>query len=276
MKKHDMSVVVSLHGPAEVNDATRPYKGGRVSTDRVLRNLESLRENGIVFDIECTFSKIHWDKGFSALKTFLYLADLGPCLVKMTNVTHPNPEIGFNSSSDISRVLKENLELLDYALDALVTEARLVPLGFLTELIGALKSTSEELSSGGGCGASGGHYCNAGFGNIAISSDAKVYPCHMFTANSAFEMEIVDGQIARQPKMASKHDHEECMSCWASKWCVACPGAMEFRRPGQSGPSAVHCGLMRGGLKQVFAALSADSTVFPQSDPNHSAAVLSA
>ncbi|OCW58225.1 radical SAM protein [Hoeflea olei] len=264
MKRHDMSVVVSLDGPPEVNDATRPYKGGRVSTARVLENLAKLRDHGITFDIECTFSKLHWAKGYSALSTFLYIAELGPSLVKMTNVTHPDPEIGFNTREDIARVLDENLTLLDYALEALTEKGRLVPLGFLTELINALQARADATPQSGGCGGGGGSYCNAGTGNIAISADAKIYPCHMFTANRAFEMEIAGGAVTRQPKMASKRDHAACTSCWASSWCVACPGAMEFRRPGHSGPSAIHCGLMRGGLEHVFAALADQDASAPR------------
>lgn len=51
IKREQVSIGLSIDGPADVHDANRPYRSGRGSFDRTLRGLRLLQENGITFSV---------------------------------------------------------------------------------------------------------------------------------------------------------------------------------------------------------------------------------
>lgn len=48
--------LVSIDGPREVQDYNRPYKSGRESFSTVIRNIATLKENGIPIELRASFT----------------------------------------------------------------------------------------------------------------------------------------------------------------------------------------------------------------------------
>ncbi len=57
--EHNVHVTVSLDGPQHIHDSTRVYKSGKGSHRDVLRGIRLLKEYGVPFTIETTFSKTY-------------------------------------------------------------------------------------------------------------------------------------------------------------------------------------------------------------------------
>lgn len=57
MKEHNMRLTVSLDGPSHIHNLCRVYRNGNGTHHRVVKTLEQLKEAGVPYGVEATYSK---------------------------------------------------------------------------------------------------------------------------------------------------------------------------------------------------------------------------
>lgn len=251
---HDIQCIVSIDGPPDITNVTRPSKNGKKVGDLIQRNVIALKENNIRFDVEATFTKQHHKYGYTVLNILQYFEEYAPSSIKIVNAAHEDDEIGFNTLVDAERIISEHQEALEYCFDSL-EDGKFVPYGIFIEMLeSVLRQPDRTEVRNHGCGDGGCNaFCTAGSENLAIAANNKIYACHMFSNNPEYELQVEDGEIRFiNNEIVTKSDFEECQACWAKKWCVACPGAMEFQSKGRPAPSYTHCEMTRRMLLQTF------------------------
>ncbi len=191
----DMMITVSHDGPAEVHDALRPGLRGETSFDTVDANLKRLKDAGIAFDVQCTYTRKHILAGYRVPNLLKYFHDIGAQSVHIVPVTVPKGhELDIFFSEYFSDMVQGYREAVQISFRAML-EGRKLRFGMLEEAVQLLKPGKTESK----------HYCNAGVTTLTIAANGDIYPCFMFINKQGFQMGHVNGDhalaaFARDPK----------------------------------------------------------------------------
>lgn len=194
-KDTKMKITASHDGPAEVQNMLRPGLTGEGSSDEVNRNLARLRQNGIEFDVQCTFTRKHMLAGYTVPRLLRHFHEIGAGKINIVPVTvPPNDELDVFFSdvfADMVRDYQEAVRLTFAAKRAGVV----VRFGMVEETLTLLRK--DKLQSK--------HYCQAGVSTLTVGANGDVYPCFMFINKEGFHLGHVDGDhqlaaFARDPK----------------------------------------------------------------------------
>ena len=239
------NIVVSIDGPQEIHDALRPTKTGEPTHSIIMQNIKRLKQRGVKFNIEVTYTKKHLDFGISVIDLLEYFEQIEPNIIQIANAADKNPEIGFIHIQDQDSCIQMHLDALQYTLNKF-QDGILITYGLFKDMLQSIMSSHENnegiIKSK--------HYCTAGSTNLSVSSSGKYYACHMFTNMDRYEVDVASS--APRINVTTRDDHLQCEVCWARHWCTACVGNFEFLSPCNPQPTRTHCEVTRRGFAYVL------------------------
>jgi uncharacterized protein len=201
--EHGVSLVVSLDGPPKQNDVHRIFRAGRPTSRLVLRNIRLLMEES---DQVLRRVRAVAVRSVDLVALHQYLFDLG------FNEIHVQPvydETGIDTGSADAMA-----DLLAWYLDKLRAGTIISVLPF--------ENFFERFLARGDA-VTNWYPCTAGRSSLGVGPDGRVYPCHHFLEESAFEVGHVSRGLPaieeRRNLFRQVNDREPCSGCWARHAC---------------------------------------------------------
>jgi uncharacterized protein len=206
---YGFAVTVSLDGPREVHDRTRPYKSGAGSFDRIMRNLRPLlaRQRRMQVSARVTVTPENLD----LRRTLDDFVAAGFYSVGFSPMLSAPSGRGQMQAADL-------VSMLDAMVDCGRTfEQRLVageryP---FDNMVNAMREIHR--------GTHRPYPCGAGAGYLGVSADGELAACHRFIGDAEGAMGTVGGvDRGRQANwLAERHVHRQqpCTECWARYLC---------------------------------------------------------
>ena len=205
------NVVLSLDGRKEVNDAMRPFPGGKASAyDIIVPKFIRLAESRNQMDYYVRGTFTHHNLDFS--EDVLHMADLGFKQISVEPVVAPSDAPYAIKEEDLPTLFAEYEKLA-----VTMNERRKEGKGFnffhfMIDLTGG-PCVAKRLS---GCG-SGTEY-------LAVTPWGDLYPCHQFVGNKDFLLGNVDEGIKRTDitgtfKKCNVYAKPSCRECFARFYC---------------------------------------------------------
>ena len=240
IKEHDISVLISLDGPKEIQDAQRPFADGRSSYDVAVPKIKKLLK---------TCPKIEGHAVITGStdpeRVRKTLQDIGFENVSLTPVSG-SLFIRCSAKTSPQRELDGWLKLLEREAETWVEHVRKRDSAFLKEfmltsqlykaLLAFLRNTRKII------------FCGAGFGLAGVSCSGDVYLCHRFVGMDAYRLGSVfsDHLDRKQYQELPVTFVGECRECFARFLCAggckhnnACSKGSVFEPPEDT------CRLMR-------------------------------
>ncbi len=230
VQRYDVSITVSLDGPAEVNDHSRVTRHGEgthaavVSNIRHLRRLTSGKEPSAV---EATYTDKHAELGITHQDLYRFFREtfgfrrilIIPALAPGRAISDlPRPGSDLHEAPDCEDVTGRIQDLLEGG-DCL-SEVDLTWIGRFTRPF-------QHYSS---------RFCSAGFDQLSVTPTGDIFPCHLFSIAKEFNMgNIQEGldvftgdqfhRVQDRLDAVRKGGFRECSACWISGFCKRCLGA---------------------------------------------------
>lgn len=249
VKEYKLFVTVSYDGHPKVNDRMRKYKGGKGTSDIILKNMKKLKEEtGCLGMLEITYNQHHVDEGIRIMDIIQFIHEqLGVVPLHIVPaagsdacdyVLKDRDEFA-RSIDEIFKVRKEGKEINDYIY--LLVE-RIVQ-DFMT------KKYSKYI-------------CEAGTTAYAVSTKGKVYPCFIMTDETGHVMgDVFDEnlftsehflQVKEKYSRFNKEINEECKQCFARKCCHGCLGLNHIETGNSFTLSKMTCEMTRMMTERVI------------------------
>lgn len=216
LNDNDFSLVLSLDGRKEVNDAMRPDAGGHGTYDRIVKNLK-----------KCIASRKGGDWDYRGVYTYL-----------RGTYTHNNMDF----TKDVLSMVDEGFNIL--SVEPVVMKDS--PLGFTEEDLPRIREEYDRLTeaymkrhregrgfwffhfnmdlSNGPCVAKRLSGCGAGHEYVAVAENGDLYPCHQFVGREGYKLgDIYEGITNTELPQYFRESHvlnkEKCRDCWARFFC---------------------------------------------------------
>jgi uncharacterized protein len=237
LTQNKVSILVSMDGPREVQDALRPAAGGKGSYDSLVPRVKALsRRRGGRISARATVS--HQNVQVGRIVDHLASIGFGRVFCAPVSFACGNGALML-TEEDVDDITRDYEELALRLVDA-VRERRPFPFGGFLRYIGRIHRAEKKL-----------YGCGAGRNMIAVDPSGDVYPCHRFVGMEAFRMGSIFGQLdwdaVRRPFLeASVHALQRCSDCWARHLCGGyCLN--EIARPDGSydAPNPLNCRLVQ-------------------------------
>ena len=216
LNDNDFSLVLSLDGRKEVNDAMRPDAGGHGTYDRIVKHFK-----------KCIASRKGGDWDYRGVYTYL-----------RGTYTHNNMDF----TKDVLSMVAEGFNIL--SVEPVVLKDS--PLGFTEEDLPRIREEYDRLTeaymkrhregrgfwffhfnmdlSNGPCVAKRLSGCGAGHEYVAVSENGDLYPCHQFVGREGYKLgDIYEGITNTELPQYFRESHvlnkEKCRDCWARFFC---------------------------------------------------------
>ncbi|MFZ5437080.1 MAG: thioether cross-link-forming SCIFF peptide maturase [Bacillota bacterium] len=234
------SVVLSLDGRPEVNDAFRTFPDGSGSYRRVATNIDAFvsGRGGRDYFVRGTYTRYNTD--FS--RDFLHLLERGWRRLSLEPVVAP-PEADYAlRPEDVTRCEKEYERLATLYLAAKRQCPDLVFFHFEVDL----ERGPCRWRALTGCGAASEY--------LAVTPAGELYPCHQFVGLEAFRLgdvwRGVSSSLVETFRRATALDKPACAACWARYLCGGgCHAQAYFSSGDLYTPSPLACRLQRRRLE---------------------------
>jgi uncharacterized protein len=193
-----------------MHDLLRPYRGGRGSYDKILRNLAPLLTNQKRMQVSArvTVTPSNLDL-LETLNTFIQLGFHSVGFSPM--LSSPNGK-GEMQPGDLETMLGQMIEC-GREFERQMAAGRRYP---FANMVNAMREIAK--------GTHRPYPCGAGAGYMGVSADGELSACHRFVGDSAGSMGNlqtgIDNELQNQ-WLATRHVHnqEPCQSCWARYLC---------------------------------------------------------
>lgn len=216
LNENDFSLVLSLDGRKETNDAARPDVGGHGTYDRVVRNFHRCvaSRKGGNFDYRGVYTYLrgtYTHNNMDFTKDVLAMHDAGFDILSVEPVVMKDSPLGF-TEADLPRIAEEYDRLTEAYL-ARRREGR----GFF------FFHFNMDLSNGP-CVAKRLSGCGAGHEYLAVAENGDLYPCHQFVGRARYKLgNLYDGVTNEELPQYFRESHvlnkETCRNCWARFFC---------------------------------------------------------
>ncbi len=235
----EVSLILSLDGPREVNDACRRYPDGSGSYKKIIENIRMVRSmlEPQQYYIRGTFTA----KSRDILETLKYYDREGFYNVSLEPVSAPEESPLALGKEHLEEILKKYHQTARWMLDR-----EMVFYHFNLETDNPLCLTRRITG------------CGAGVEYMAVDPRGDLYPCHQFIEFPQFRLGNVfqgvnAGNIATDFRNSTLYQKEGCSSCWARFYCG---GGCHFQHYVGNGsihrPSSSYCELFRGRLEAAL------------------------
>ncbi len=209
-EQHGFAVTISLDGVGEQHDQLRPYKGGKGSFERIMRNVRPLlaMQSNMQVSARVTVTPRNL-----ALKEMLdeFLAE-------------GFHSVGFspmlNAPSGQDEMAREDLELLLSEMIRCGQAFERAALAGERYAFANMANALREIDKG----THRPYPCGAGAGYMGVSAEGELYACHRFVNDEAGLLgnlaQGVDG-AKQQAWLSQRHVHQQspCNRCWARYQC---------------------------------------------------------
>jgi uncharacterized protein len=177
----NISLTVSWDGSREIHDRCRPMLSGGSSYELLADSLTRFRENGIDFEVECTYNGYHRLNGISITDLMeFFFEQTGRKILHIAPAFLPRPD-----ARDL--ISKGNyLDLASLAEDYR-TAAR-VSIANLQKGEGPILQFAYRVAEHIATRIPAQAYCPAFFSQITVATDGTVYPCFMFAGDARYSM----------------------------------------------------------------------------------------
>jgi uncharacterized protein len=210
LNAHQMSVVLSIDGRPEINDAMRPTRGGEGSYSRIMANYQRFcaSRNHRNYYLRGTFTRKNLD--FSA--DVLHLAEAGFPYLSVEPVVAPEAEEYAFKAGDLPKLLAE-YEQLTRAYYQRQLQGKGFDFFHFNLDLNRGPCLPKRLSG-----------CGAGHEYLAVTPEGELYPCHQFVGQREFYLGNLDEGIknfALKGAFQNAHIYNKpaCRSCWARFYC---------------------------------------------------------
>lgn len=216
LNDNDFSLVLSLDGRKEVNDAMRPDAGGHGTYDRIVKNSKKCiaSRKGGDWDYRGVYTYLrgtYTHNNMDFTKDVLSMVDEGFNILSVEPVVMKDSPLGF-TEEDLSRICEE-YDRLTEAYMKRHREGR----GFW------FFHFNMDLSNGP-CVAKRLSGCGAGHEYVAVSENGDLYPCHQFVGREGYKLgDIYEGITNTELPQYFRESHvlnkPKCRDCWARFFC---------------------------------------------------------
>lgn len=204
------AVTVSLDGPRETHDAQRPFKSGRGSFDRIMKNLAPLlsRQRRMQVSARVTVTPAT----LRLRRTLDQFVDAGFHSVGFSPLLSAPGGAGEMHAGDLEVMLGEMIDCgREFERRSLAGER--YP---FANMVNALREIQR--------GTHRPYPCGAGAGYLGVSADGDLAACHRFVGDAEGAMGSLDTGIdsgRRTIWLSERHVHtqEPCRDCWARYLC---------------------------------------------------------
>ena len=204
------AVTISLDGPREAHDALRPYKSGRGSFDRIMRNVEPLLAQQRRMQVSARVTVT--PKNLMLRRTLDEFIAAGFHSVGFSPLlSAPNGQ-GEMHAEDLEIMLGEMVDC-GREFERQVNGGKRYP---FANMVNAMREISR--------GTHRPYPCGAGAGYLGVSADGDLAACHRFVGDAEGAMGSLAAGIDLQRQatwLAERHVHrqEPCRECWARYLC---------------------------------------------------------
>jgi uncharacterized protein len=218
-KRYNFSVYISLDGPQHINDKQRQFASGKGTYGIIRRKIDLLRGADVEIGMQAVFTDNHTNCGETIESTYAFLLKLGPRDICLTPAIGGSPDecldgdflanLGQNYTSSTERIM-----------DSWLTNSP-IKLPHWLDILHRLLSRKGKT-----------HFCDAGYGGIAVDSSGRVFPCHTLIGDSLYMGSVYDREFPGEDfrkvtalmRQTSKDSFSKCVKCWAKKLCSPCYG----------------------------------------------------
>ncbi|MBP8600681.1 MAG: radical SAM protein [Candidatus Saccharicenans sp.] len=229
-KDNSLKVTVSLDGPENIHNFLRACPSGSGTQDKVVQNLKQLHDKGIPFDVECTFTKLHIEKGITVVNLLEYFDRIGAARADIVGVmAKPDSEL-YVYGETLPQLIELFVEAVDYWFDYWRRGGKTV-FGIVAECLAMISSSPK------------GNYCTAGESNLAVAPDGKIYPCHLFIDDNDCVIGSVEDTLPLHLSGFKNFfkNNTSCHNCPINTICFSCLGRNKFYSGNLSQPFAGDC-----------------------------------
>lgn len=215
--KFDFGVTVSIDGPADIHDLHRKTITGKGSFQQVIKGINLLKEYGISFSVECTYTRNHWEAGYRPIDIYSYLQSLGARSIILTEQL----DFETNNKSQIDykyQLYSSGIDLFNHAIKECFYCSKMQHSGLIKAYDSILKKPKHIKHK----------FCGAGINNFAVNPSGDTYPCHMLNNQHEFSLGNYHDINSPIEILPPKKDFIECISCSVKELCRACPARMYF------------------------------------------------
>jgi uncharacterized protein len=206
---YGFAVTVSLDGPREAHDRSRPYKSGAGSFDRIMRNLQPLlacqRSMQVSARVTVTSDNLELRRTLDDfIAAGFHSVGFSPML------SAPNGR-GEMQSDELAQMLDGMIDC-GRAFERRLLAGERYP---FSNMVNAMREIHR--------GTHRPYPCGAGAGYLGVSADGELAACHRFVGDEEGAMGTLDGiDRDRQSRwLAERHVHRQapCTECWARYLC---------------------------------------------------------
>jgi uncharacterized protein len=205
LAENEFSVLISMDGVGEVQDALRPYKNGRGTSADIERNVEAIRDR-LPVGARATITRTNLDMvgGCAAF------AEVGFNRVHYAPVSTEDQDLRLDEAC-VDAVYDQFLALSDQFVECYRTKQPYPFSGF--------QSTLHQLRNR----MPAHHGCGAGKRLLAVTPEGDLYPCHRFVGVEPWKMGTVwtgiDPVMSERFWSLDTSSREDCTACWARSVC---------------------------------------------------------
>ncbi len=238
------NVVLSLDGRKEINDWSRPFRGGQGSYDYIVPKLQSMARarEGRQYYLRGTFTRRNLD----FVEDIKHFYELGFREISMEPVVTDDERFMIRKE-DLPQIKAQYDELVRYMLERKKAGDPFTFFHFMIDL------------EGGPCVYKRMSGCGAGTEYLAVTPWGDLYPCHQFVGQEAFLMGNVDDGITRpdvadQFRSVNLYTKADCKDCFAKFYCGGGCMANAHQESGQlDGSYPIGCELERKRVECAIA-----------------------
>lgn len=208
LNEHKFSVVISIDGTKEMQDANRPFKSGKGSYYYIKSKIEKFikSRNGKKVTARATITKYNTnikEIRYELLRLgFMNISTNIVCAIK-----NEEYQVGKNKINDIFDDLNEQAEDVFRKIKERKHIDNLQFLIVLKHLVNKRKKY---------------YFCGAGRSLMAVSISGDIYPCHRFVGLDSFKMGNIQNYNSESREVYLNNSvliYTKCMRCWARYFC---------------------------------------------------------
>ncbi|MFP4496818.1 MAG: SPASM domain-containing protein [Vulcanimicrobiota bacterium] len=236
VKKHNISLILSLDGDKTVNDLHRKYRNGKGSFDEIIKNILKVKEKLHPMDyyIRGTFTA----RSLNLKETADFFHRMGFYNISLEPVTGPDTYEFSLKKEHLGNLHEEYIKLANWMKDKNIQFYH-----FNMELENPLCLTRRITG------------CGAGVEYVVVDPRGDIYPCHQFVENEEFLLGnifhgINNHKLCSTFRESTIYQKEDCPRCWARFYCSGGCHFQHYVRTGSiNKPWGGYCQMFRDRLE---------------------------